>query len=165
VIGKRKQIRCSPGETCGGVFDDVSGVVEGVECACFAEGGDGLTGGFEAAGGLALAEEFGDYEQPEMGESLVVAGGGGVGSADGQVEGADADAQLGQDGGEIGIEEVEGSGGNVGAVGPLGFVQSAGFEAVQKAFEGFEGGEVFWAHFASLDGICFRIGVLNEIGG
>ena len=61
--------------TSGGVLDEVAGVVEGVEGAGFAEDRDDLAGGFEAGCGLALAKQFGDDEQPEMGEGFVIAGG------------------------------------------------------------------------------------------
>src|SRR5580698_904967 len=93
--------------------------------------------GFEARRGLTLAEKLGNDEQPEVGEGFVIAGGGGVGSADGLIEGADAGAHERQDGLEIRVEEVVRGCGYVSSVGPFGLGESALLETVKEAVEGF----------------------------
>ena len=145
-----EQVGCAPGEAGCGVFDEVARVVEGVEGASFSEGGDGLPGGGQGGFGAALAEEFGDDEQPEVGEGFVVAGGGRVGSADGEVVGADSGAHEGKGDGELGAVEVVRGGGYVSGVGPLGFWERASFKGIEEPRQILLGGEVLGAHDSSL---------------
>ena len=143
LLGGRReweQVGGAPLAAGFGILDDIAGVVEGVEGAGLAEDCDGLLGGFKTRCGLALAEKLGDDDQPEVGEGLVIARGRGVGSADREVEGADAGAHEGQDRGEVRVEEVVGGRGNVGSVSPLGLGELALLEAVQEAVEGLGSG-------------------------
>jgi hypothetical protein len=86
--------------------------------------------------------EGGEELDPEDGDGLVVAAGGGVLAADGLVEATDAEAHA-VDGRGLaeGVDEA-GGGEDVGGVGPLGFGQGAGVEGVEEEVDlGVGGGE------------------------
>ena len=76
-----------------------------------------------------------DNAQPEDGEGLVVAGGFSVCSANGLVEAANGDADLREDLGGAGLEEVTCGYGDVAGVGELLFGESAGGEGGEKMVE------------------------------
>src|ERR1700674_5802375 len=75
VFGEREDVGDAPGLAGCCVFDYVAGVVAGVEGAFLSECGDGVPGGFQAAGGWVFAEMARDNQEPEAGEGFVVAGG------------------------------------------------------------------------------------------
>jgi hypothetical protein len=122
--------------------DEVEVVEAAEEIALRGEVLDGACGEGGAGGGLGVAVEGAKQLDPEDGDGLVVAAGGGVLAADGLVEAAEAEAHAIDRGGFAeGVDEA-GSGEDVGGVGPLGFGQGAGLEGVEEGVDlGFGGGK------------------------
>lgn len=129
------EVGWDPGEAGFGGGDEVVVVVlaEGIAVVAEALDGEGDEVGAGDGGGIAVqaVEEL----DPRDGDGLVIAAGGGVLGADGEVVAADAFAhQVGGEFATVGVD-VAGSGEEMRAVSPAGLGERAIFEGAQEGVD------------------------------